>query len=507
MRGGWRRASPPVFAGLAAALVWGHAAVARGDVWAQVGLMAACAAVLATSFYAPKTPAAPRELAAAVAAVVLAASLVNLWFLHYAAATAYDLDAFRPALRTRQWPLYGHRARNAWPGAFAAMAAAALLGGFAATVRRATPWRIAALCGLMLLACFGYALSDPVGRAGAIFVADRRFVADAAVFQTDEWALKDYVGWMRGLSSFGQHYPPGNMLVLGYGGVFGRNLMVAFVASSPAWTYLAGRAWGLSRRASWYAALLLACGGYLLSESTISVTSEVPPLATVGLWLAGRSVGVRGRPSRWAPLALGGLCWAWAFVSFSVTTWLLCLSLTLGLLVVQRRVHWRRLLYPAVAASACFAAITFGFDTLTGFDLLACFREAMLRHHLQIGGHLLPPAEPWGRYLLRGLGDGLAPLLAWLPTSALALLALRRRRGIASSLVAGVLATAAVAAFSGSFILETERIWLFLLPSLALAGGQVLALARRRDGRAVMWVLLAVVLAGLLVELRFQHYE
>ena len=250
----------PAAVGIAALLVWGHVAVSRNDLAAQIGLIVACAAVLAAEYRFRKSPSSPLRFVAAVAGVVLAT-----------------------------------------------LASATLLGGFAATPRRASPWRIAALCGLMLLTCFGYALSGPVGRVSAIFVADQRFVDDATPFQTSEWALKEHVGWMRGLSSSGQQYPPGNMLASGYLGVVGRNLVVAFVASSPVWVYLAGRARSLSRRARWQAALLVACCGYLLSTPTISVTAEVMPLAATCLWLAGRGVGVRGRPAWWAPPVLAGL--------------------------------------------------------------------------------------------------------------------------------------------------------------------------------------------------------
>ena len=417
------RLEAPVAAGVSALLVWTFVAVSRNGLGLQIGLATACAAVVAFARF--RRPV--RRFASVVAAVVLAACLLNLVFQAYLAtsAGAYDLDAFRPALRTRQWPLYGRRWRNAWPGAFAAMASAALLGSFAfVAATRATPRRVAlplaVLCGLTLLACFGYALSDPTGRAGAIFVADRRFVEDATPFKTNEWSLADYIGWMRGLSSFGRHYPPGNMLLLGYGGLIGRNMQVLAVAATPALLWLAGRAWGLSRRASWLAALLVGCCGYVLSLSTISVTSETLPLAAAGLWLAGRALGVGGRPAGWAAVALGGLCYGWGFFTFSVTTWAASVAVAAALLVAWRRVRPTRLLFVLNAAGACFAAVGLGVWEATGFDWLACLREGMLRHHEQIGGPLLPPGEPPGRYLLRGAGNALAPLVAWLPLSAVA---------------------------------------------------------------------------------------
>jgi hypothetical protein len=77
----------------------------------------------------------------------------------------------------------------------------------------------------------------------------------------------------------------------------------------------------------------------------------------------------------------------------------------------------------------------------------------------------------------------------------------------ASWLGFGTLVVLPLLSFSGFFVLETERIWIFFVPALAIAAGAHVSRCAAREGRStpVGFVIIMLVVATL-IELTYKPY-
>jgi hypothetical protein len=95
------------------------------------------------------------------------------------------------------------------------------------------------------------------------------------------------------------------------------------------------------------------------------------------------------------------------------------------------------------------------------------------------------------------------------PLSILAVGAVRfAKPPAAKALFVALMVSILLAGFSGLFYLETERIWIFFTPIVALAAGYELARRSETEGRHVIHLaLLLVLLISLTQEWFFTHYR
>ena len=157
----------------------------------------------------------------------------------------------------------------------------------------------------------------------------------------------------------------------------------------------------------------------------------------------------------------------------------------------------RRALIAGAIALGVFAAAYLLFDLATGYPPLATFHAA-LRQQREILPHLhrpYPRSIPFD-LLDFALGMGWAPLLA-----ALLYLARRERTSATPVVLAGLL-TPPIIAITGLIQAETSRVWIFLMPFVALAAA--LELVRWRPaGRLLVAASMVVVTMALFANMRF----
>src|SRR6476659_2589959 len=118
-----------------------------------------------------------------------------------------------------------------------------------------------------------------------------------------------------------------------------------------------------------------------------------------------------------------------------------------------------------------------------------------------------------GRYLIRSSGNIIAYLVFMFPISVLAIAGAiaawrDRMQPYVRALSAAAVATIFIAGFSGQFFLETERIWIFMAPALAIAAGAELARRARFEG---VWLARFVFILAICLscwqEMIWMHYR
>lgn len=437
--------------------------------------------------------------------------LLPVWFelaLRYVEAADFHRDALRLVSRAfPQAPLYGGpHAIEFWLGGVltvpaVAVAAVWLLGRGDAAFADPRVRRALVLGYLALVAVF--ALTTSFDRLVAPFMHYASFADDARRFQSLGEVLDTYVGRMSTLGFRTAHYPPGYVLLFVLertSGLTGLVKMLGYVTAVgvlPLVVVLAREVGLDDARATFALALCASSTGMLEFPSTSPESYFV--FLSVAAFIA-MHLAMQRRTLTFA--VLGGLAVAGAtLLSFSVSFVgvLLAVQALIGLGVGAYR--WRRVLAAGFLSVLAFVGVFVALDRLAGFDLATCLRQSIDNN--QAG--MSPSFDAWPRYLLRSTGNLLAYVGSLGPAlvafAAAGALGLRSLPPAQKAMVLAAVVTPVIAAFSGLYFMETERIWLFFTPVLAVAGAS--AAARRGWSFAVAWS----VLFAAVFELGFRHYR
>jgi hypothetical protein len=309
--------------------------------------------------------------------------------------------------------------------------------------------------------------------------------------------LDHFAEIMPRLSLHGSTHPPGFTLLLA---TIVRLLGPSPLARALTVILLGGLAvlplHALARRrhgedAAGLALLLYATVPSVLLYTATSLDAILPLPAIVALDALDR---VRTGRLRWA--AVGGL--AIGVVTFLSFSGLALLGAGGLLLVLDRQGPrpWRR---AAMAIALMLGGCVAPFAVLavaTGFDPIGCFAGAranlaVLEEQMKGRGQ-----HPWRDWIYTTLGNTVAFAIGLGSTVVAACLlavrdiASRARRRTHDGLLVAALATLVVMAVSGVYLLEVERIWLFLMPPLVAAAAG--SLTREGAARTALRPLVAI---------------
>ena len=278
-----------------------------------------------------------------------------------------------------------------------------------------------------------------------------------------------YVELMPKLSLHGKHFPPGHatllylsQLILGKS-TFAAAMVILFTfAAGTVLSYLAFSTLVRETAARFASLVMLACPS-LLDFACTSMDAVFFAVAALALWCSLAALS-RERGNLLGFTAGIALLLATLF-SFSV--------LPLGLVVaLYACFSWRRLGSSAVTRLAMVALGYLVSAALlhlgTGFSVWGCFNQALrLNEEFMTSVIGMPPHQ---LYFLIAYGNAAAFLigsgLALLPAVIIRFCHQGEPRSDAFSLA--TIITLAAMAFGGMYIMETERIWLFALPWVAL---------------------------------------
>ncbi|MBL8857451.1 MAG: hypothetical protein JNL28_02965 [Planctomycetes bacterium] len=338
-------------------------------------------------------------------------------------------------------------------------------------IERVSRAQFTALLGLLalLLPFLLFLVRQPAGELGAqsIIFEYQDFLQDAARVESASTFLRDYVATMPSLSLHGQHYPPGPALFLHtVGTLFGLTplaagwaVLAAFAAAAVVALFALREL--VSERAARQGALLFLCAPSALDHACTALDSLFLLAAACAWWCALRAF----RPGAcvvWS-LALGVLLVAATLASFSALP--LGLALTIFALLRVRREGLAPLLRLA-AVGASFAFAVWLLWATSGFALWDCLHDA--REHAQRFMGRIIRGTPRATWPYRTYGN----IVAFAIGAGLVLIPAVRARLAARNLSAdrwspAALLSVCVFTLAPIYFMETERIWIYVLPWLA----------------------------------------
>ncbi|MCZ6453264.1 MAG: hypothetical protein O6909_03385 [Alphaproteobacteria bacterium] len=446
-------------------------------------------------------------------ALINAALLWNDQFLHYIQATGYVSGAFRNAMQTLHSPVYGSPEAAVLPWALVALG---ISGAFLAYLVWRLPtassnrrFEIALLLFyLALILSFGvsagYNRLTAAPHAQSFWQAVPQFDGLLAV-------LSDYNQSIREIGFRASHYPPGNMLLLKLEHVsglvgLGQGVVIGLALATGILILALARRLGFDNRSRQYALLLFVTAPGPVIFPTTAMTPIVMFLATLSqLALLKALVG-----GRVVDAVLLGLSFALCAL-FSLSTaivglslgWIVLFGLARGNFIFVRVVKTGLIAVATVVLFFLIMAVGFGFDMLdlTGFALSDVSQDWKSYDDLS-------------RYLFRSTGNVIAYLfLAGFAIVGLVVLAgcdaLRGGKvgdGLAGTYVLAAILSVFVAGFSGLFFMETERIWLFFTPMLALVAGYGLGSREHVNPSTPLFLVASALIVACGQELIFRHY-
>ena len=210
-------------------------------------------------------------------------------------------------------------------------------------------------------------------------------------------------------------------------------------------------------------------------------------------------------------LGMGLMFSLYTFFSFSSGFVALLLGIVFLLLWRGGQVRLADGLTQLTLSIACFTGAYIVLYYGTGFNLLACLKEAVHNNTAQMSNGF----DNGFRYLLRSTGAILVYLAAaGFPQSYLTarstVRAIKERNlnSLSKVLAVGVSLSLLVSGFSGFFFLETERIWLLFTPALAVAAGcEADRIFRQRGFAPVAAMLVCSMLLSAVYELYLQAFN
>ncbi len=333
------------------------------------------------------------------------------------------------------------------------------------------------------------ALDRPFARTQLEYLGDVPKVGDAPVAFAREYPTRS-----RELSLHAATHPPGGVLVLWAGSKL-------FGDSPTAASSLAIALSSLAIVPAWWLAQLV--GGRALARRVVPICAAAPALVLFGatsmdgvfttamLFALATGVWAVRRASTWSSLwraPIAGAClWIAAFLTFTAA--LVPAVLMLATLVSRPRLTRYAAL---VLTGVSFITIQGVIQLITGYDFIATAQAAMRKDEWAMSTTGYRTQEEWLALSVNNLaafafaGTGLAlfgAAAAGIPFAAL------RWRSYASRFALAVWAVLLAAAFSTLFTLETERVWMSLVPLFAIAAA---TFVRDRVSLVLLIVLLAV---------------
>jgi hypothetical protein len=422
----------------------------------------------------------------------------NTWFQLYVSEVDFTRDIFRPKFRNFRAPLYGY---FYWPELKQFLYPALSFGFFFIYMLRnpkkaVEGWGIPTTAFFLLLLSTSLALKDHVSRLVDWMAYYGDFTQGLKLFASMTDLLRNYTSNMAQLGTHANHYPPGICMLMKAEQALNMQALTRFVVmlSGVGTIYVVrgiARLLNLSGSAAQIAVLFFILSPGVLTFITLdpAFILLLPGSLTIHFYLEGL---ITGRQS--CAIAMG--------LFFSISTFFSFASGFIALLMaILFLIAWRwgmvRLtdgLQQIGLSIATFAGLFFLFYLMTGFQLLDCLREAMRNNSEQMSNGF----DNLFRYLLRSTGAILVYLTAaGFPQSFLAFRAMfnaikvKEGRSWQEVLAVGMPICLLLSAFSGSFFLETERIWLFFTPFLVISAGVEGETLHRKSGFRPVAALLA----------------
>lgn len=445
----------------------------------------------------------------------LGLSVWNHSYLKHIVLTGYSGDIFRNAFRTLQAPLYGVAAPISRNG-FATMTAIVVI--YAAFISRALSkemHRPVVLCTLFmalhLFGIIGVGLATDAGRLFD-FSAIYSGIAESSNLDRFHSLTEIWAQWnerLYELQGRASHYPPGVMFLamverrFDLAGLLGFSSIVLTILCVPLTSILCS-VLDLNTRTTVLALALQVSSAALLVFPRVDFTPITAFMTLIGMITI--ALGVRQKAGY---AIIGGLTFGlYGLFSFTVAIAGLMLALFLIFAVALRAITLRKAFglggYVVIGAMA----VWYGLYELTGFNIAECLAQSISNNAASM---TTEPFDRISRYVLRSTGNFMAYVAYLGPVTALlggiGVCTARYKNSLFLAFAMSVLGALLLASFSTLFFLETERIWVFFTPLIAIVAAfglvEVIGLGRVSGSAAIFPM--AVILASCVQALSMTH--
>ncbi len=381
------------------------------------------------------------------------------------------------------------------------------------SMNRRMTWRgLSVIIALQIAAILSFAISEGDERIIGNSPHFLPFYSDAVKFSGYGELLAGYVQEMPKLSWFGQHYPPGSALLFMADMRMGipllaMGILICSVGLSTIFVHKTASLLSDRPLVANLAAMIYACATGPLIYPTISTSALITLPASIAVWSAIRSCK---SGSIISAVVLGATMFIFAMFSFSAIFLGILLAIFLGSAGLLSQLRKMRVIKCTIISITMSFLLVFVTRMTTGFDLLECASIGVKFHHIQAASN---GYDNVNSYFMRSTGNLLAFVLVNLPLIGILVGGLISWRkpdftNLSRLLIPCVVLSMLLAAFSGNFYFETERIWLFFVPVLCIAAAVELGrfddFRGRWDARVVVAMM---ILFAITQELAFMHYS
>lgn len=443
--------------------------------------------------------------------------LLIIWnhlFRLYISEVDFTRDIFRTRFRNLRAPLYGYlqvpRLKQLlYPSIAAGLFLICLLWKRKKAIEG---WGLTTSAFLLLLLASSLALKDHPSRLTEWIGSYSAFTQGLDLFSDIPDLLHSFTASMGQLGIHSRHYPPGIPLLMRVEELWNLRMLTRLVvmASGVGTIYIVRHTatlLGLSAAAAQLAVLFFILSPGVLSYLTVdpAFMSLLPASLTFYFYVKGLITG------RLVCAVAMGLCFS-LHTFFSFSSGFMALLMGIFFLITWR---WRLVtvtegLMQIGLSVTAFVSFYILLYFLSGFQLLDCLRTA-IRHNTE---QMSNGFDDLFRYLLRSTGAILAYLATvgfpqcFFSTRALVSAVKKQENHSWPDVLAVTLPACLLgSAFSGSFFLETERVWLFFTPILVISSGAAAeALYRKLGFRPVAAIIVCTLILAVVYELFLRSF-
>ena len=410
----------------------------------------------------------PGRFLLTLGAMALGMAIWNYAYLEYTEAFSYSRDVFRGVYNNFHSPLYGFIQK----GYFSNIPFIVIGIVFAATFwilrnQYDKVWMQWFPPAFMIILIFSY--HNSIYFLPTHYDHYQTFSEGLHRFQGFREILRFYTERMGLLGGHNSHYPPGNLMLL----MLEQRLFPGFaklvISAAVIFSFLPLKGilniLKVSNQKQLLILLMYATCPALTIFPAIAMTPLMVALASLIIFFFMRTLLSQSFASA---VFLGFSVALFTFFNFSFSLLVLWCGLLFLLMIFDKEIEYPKALL-SIAISIltfllCFTLMYFLFD----FDILATFTQALENNSQAMTANSF---DTWRRFLIRSSGNFISFFfITGIPAIALFLYRFNNQSGRFSRAISiATFGTIILAAFSGLFFMETERIWLCLIPCILVS--------------------------------------
>lgn len=438
----------------------------------------------------------------------------NYAFRKYIETNNYHSGVFGNSFDNYVAPLYGRERKTHLEHWLILLIPFVVLLGFLKIKRlkkTATNYSLLFFCIFTLLIILLYSFLTGLNNFITPMVHYKTYAQGLPFFSSLTDLLKNYVVRMHELGIHNSHYPPGNLIVLKMEElfqipVFAKLFVIVCVSLSAIPMNGIMNELSLSTNAKTLCFISLATFSGITIFSNNDPQTCITLFSTASVYFFIKSI----RTKKILHAVLFGISMSvFTFFSFVSSVLMLLLVLIASDCIRKKKFKISGVLFTICLGMAIFFSLFFTLYFFFGFNILECFANAVANNRESMGTN---GYDSLPRYLLRSSGNLIAYIISLgVINAGLFLLYIFRKDNsgneFSKSFAISIAFTLLIASFSGLFFFETERIWTFLIPLIAVVTGtQLYGLFETAENNKSLLTILFAFLISIAQQLHFYHY-